>query len=191
MALERPFPELKEAATAALLNTTRVANQIAQNDLDFHRSVNHSIGPLLEEQSARLLKLARSLTKAATGGTDLANPQLSNAESVDEKWPGLVDVFDSLLEKADACLDEYTGSIKRLDPAFAGRQEHDFSKRDTKSKLKRLDHTSAVKPQLSFEHAVQNRETTAFKPLLQSKPHALISFEESLQPFDEPWLANQ
>lgn len=36
------------------------------------------------------------------------------------------------------------------------------------------------KPQRLFENVPQNNETGAFKPLITSKPHAMIPLEESL-----------
>jgi exosome complex exonuclease RRP6 len=37
-----------------------------------------------------------------------------------------------------------------------------------------------VKPQLTFEHKPNNDDNTPWKPLLTSKPHAVVSLEESL-----------
>jgi hypothetical protein len=49
----------------------------------------------------------------AAAGTELVNPKLGDAEAVDARWRGVVDVVDSLLERADMCLDEFHGVIRR------------------------------------------------------------------------------
>jgi exosome complex exonuclease RRP6 len=42
---------------------------------------------------------------------------LPDTDAVDASWSSVVDVIDSLLEKADISLDEYTGAVKRLSPS--------------------------------------------------------------------------
>ena len=178
------FKEIKDAISSTLVETTRVAGQISNEDLAFHRSSNPSVIPLLEQQNTRLLKLAQGLTKAATWGTEVSAPRIADVESVDDKWRSIVDVFDNLLEKTDACLDEFTGSIKRLSPG----QEEQIKKAAPahgKQKSTKIYHIQDLrKPQLSFKDVPKNDEKTPFKPLLRSKPHAMVSLEDSLGPID-------
>jgi len=70
----------------------------------------------LDEQSERLLALAGALLKSAASISELRAPILQDADDVESNWRGVVDVIDSLLEKSDTCLDEYTGVIKRKEP---------------------------------------------------------------------------
>ena len=175
------FVEVKDGISAALVETTRTAGQISNEDLAFQRSSNPALIPLLERQSSRLLSLAKALTKVATSGTEVAAPKISDVESIDDHWRSIVDVFDNLLEKADACLDDYTGVIKRLSPS----QEEQIKKAaltPQKQKPGKAYRTQNIaKPQLQFEHAPANDAKTPFKPLLKSKPHAIVSLEHSLQ----------
>ncbi|KAL9098979.1 MAG: hypothetical protein Q9163_005456 [Psora crenata] len=181
MAAERVFKGVKDGILTALVDTTRTASQILNEDITFHRSLNPSVGPLLEQQSSRLLHLATSLTNVASSGTDVPAPKYSDAESVDDSWRSIVDVVDNLLEKADACLDEYTGVIKRLSPSLE-EQAREVAPRPLKQKRgKAYQSLDIAKPQLQFSHAPQNLEKTPFKPLLTSKPHAVIPLSESLQ----------
>ena len=53
--------------------------------------------------------------KSAGKVTNQPISTLDDSDDVEIQWKGIVDVIDSLLEKADTCLDEYTGLIKRKD----------------------------------------------------------------------------
>lgn len=109
------FKSLQDQIQAALIATTRSTSQIAAEDLAFHRSVNPEVGEALDEQSARLLTLSTSLLRSAASLADLSVPVLEEVEDVDNNWRSVVDIVDSLLEKTDTCLDEYSGVIKRRD----------------------------------------------------------------------------
>jgi len=106
---------LQDQIQAALISTTRTTGQISSEDLGFQRSLNPEVGTALDEQSERLLSLATALLKSAASISQLRAPALEEADDVENNWRGIVDVVDSLLEKSDTCLDEYTGVIKRKD----------------------------------------------------------------------------
>lgn len=180
MATSSTFKEVKDSISSALVDTTRTAGQISNEDLAFHRSSNPSIVPLLERKSSRLLALARSLTKVATSGTEVSAPQLSDADSVEDNWKNIVDVFDNLLEKADACLDEYTGVIKRLSPGQVEQIQSATPVHGKQRPAKAYRSQDIAKPQLLFKKIPKNDETSPFKPLILSKPHHIIPLEESL-----------
>lgn len=171
---------LKDGISAALVDTTRTAGQISSEDLPFLRSSNPSIVPLLDRENVRLLDLARRLTRIATLGTEVSVPQIEDTDSLEENWKGIVDVFDNLLEKADACLDEYTGAVRRISPT----QEEKMKKIATPLRKQRPDKAyrsqNIAKPQLLFDDVPTNDELTPFKPLLNIKPHAILPLEESL-----------
>lgn len=109
------FKSLQEAIQKALVATTRTVNGLANEDLDFQRTANPSVGGNLEEKSERLLRLANQLLKSAGKVTNQPTSTLDDTDDVEIQWKGIVDVIDTLLEKADTCLDEYTGLIKRKD----------------------------------------------------------------------------
>lgn len=174
------FKSLQELIQASLLSTTRTVNQIASEDLTFQRTANPSTGDRLEEQSTRLLELASQLIKsAATSNGSTFAGSLEDVEDVDIHWTGIVDVVDGLLEKADTCLDEYTGRVKR---------KSDFPEPSQSSKKpKTHDRTepnwrraNIIKPQNAFERKVNNFAAGPWKPLLTTKPHATVPLEESL-----------
>ena len=175
------FKSIQDAISACLVDTTRTAAQIAGQDLAFQRSSSPSIAHLLDWQNARLLTLAQKLISNAASGSGLAVPRLLDADTVDEHWRGVVDVVDNLLEKADACLDEYTGVIKRLSPSRKEESKTRPSFRKPRPGLAYRDQ-DLPKPQLLFNSITTNDEITAFKPLLRTKPHALVPLEDSLGP---------
>lgn len=179
------FKALRESLQAALVATTRTANSIASEDLQFQRTVNPTVGGQLDNSSGRLLSLANGLLKSTANLTGQKVGALEDADDVDIQWRNIVDVIDSLLEKADTCLDEYTGLIKRKDaptPADQGRAQ-----KRVKSSNDRLDwslkRANILKPQNNFERKVDNFATGPWKPLLSSKPHAKVSLEDSLTTF--------
>lgn len=175
MAGGRDFRELQASVSAALVETTRTVGQIVREDLAFHRSSNPSVGPILDRQALRLLTLAQGLLKIATLGTEVPTPQIQDADSVEENWGGVVDVIDNLLEKTDACLDEYTGVIKK-----STSQQDDYTSGNSKEKSSHEIPRHITKPQNGFLKAPNNHERAPFKPLLRSKPHAIIPLTQSL-----------
>jgi exosome complex exonuclease RRP6 len=113
------FKSLQEQVQASLIATTRTTGQISSEDLAFHRSFNREVGTALDEQSSRLLDLSSQLIKSAASISDLRAPELEELDDVENNWRSVVDVIDSLLEKTDTCLDEYTGMIKRKEQSPA------------------------------------------------------------------------
>lgn len=180
MASDSSFKDMKNRISSALIDTTRTAGQISNKDLAFHRSSNPSTVPLLEQQNSRLLSLARRLTRSASSGTEVTAPHIVSTDSVEDNWQEIVDVVDNLLEKADACLDEYSGVIRKLSPS----QEEQMKKaapasgKQKPGKAYRTQHIA--KPQLLFDKVPTNDETIPFKPLLRRKPNAIVALDESL-----------
>lgn len=180
MAIDGEFKKLKDTVSSALVDTTRTAGQISNEDLQFLRTSDPSVVTLLEQQNTRLLRLGQRLTKVAVLGTEVPVPQFKDADSIEDSWREIVDVFDIVLEKADACLDEFTGAVRRLSPS----QEEQIKKAAVPARKSRPDKAyrtqNIAKPQLLFEDVPTNNESTPFKPLLRSKPHAIIPLEESI-----------
>lgn len=111
------FNSVEEGIKSALLSTIRSANSLGDEDIAFHRSLDPAVGTTLDRQNARLLGLADRLVGAATANTEIVRPpRLNDLESVEGNWKAVVDVVDSLLERADTALDEFTGAVKRLSP---------------------------------------------------------------------------
>jgi exosome complex exonuclease RRP6 len=188
------FKTLQTEISAALKSTTKSASLIGAADIPFQRSLNPDAGTQLDAQNARLLHLAQRLLKNAAASSDAVGPKLPDVEAIDANWRGVVDVIDSLLEKADTSLDEYTGVVRRLSPATAqvrnthvASEAHRLTPSQTiaKPRPNLADKIPIAKPQRKFEHAPNNFETGGFRPLLTSKPHAKISLSECFETFTD------
>ncbi|KAM0717006.1 hypothetical protein Q7P37_006858 [Cladosporium fusiforme] len=195
------FARLQSSVQSALVDTTRSATALAAEDLPFHRTVDPSLSSSLDAQNARLLSLANRLLGSATAHADNVRPTLRDIEDVESNWTRVVDVVDSLLERADTALDEFTGAVKRLSP----REQVGFARtcilegnlltvaktpvgnKPTKpSRINAALRSQDIeKPQLTFENKPFNYETEAFKPLLLNKPHASVALESAPIATDE------
>ncbi|KAI1280228.1 ribonuclease H-like domain-containing protein [Xylaria sp. FL0933] len=177
------FKSLQETIQAALVSTTRLANQIAAEDLSFQRTSNPAVAEELDESSSRLLGLTSSLLQSAAKGADVAGPGLEDADDVDVHWSRIVDVLDNLLEKADTCLDEYTGAIKRKAPAA---EQYTAPAKNSRYALDQsMRRANVLKPQNAFELKPNNHDTSPWKPILTKKPHSTLALDESLGTFDD------
>ncbi|TKA22373.1 hypothetical protein B0A50_08255 [Salinomyces thailandicus] len=185
MAAPTDFAALQSSIQSALVQTTRTASQLAAEDLPFYRSLDAQLGSSLDRQNARLLSLAERLLGTATADTQSVRPsapRLRDIEAVEGNWRAVVDVVDSLLERADTALDEFTGAVKRLSPGAQGTPERDIGGRGLKGPGRiapALRNQEIEKPQLQFEHVPTNDEAKAFVPLLENKPHAAVPLGES------------
>ncbi|KAJ5094391.1 hypothetical protein N7456_010252 [Penicillium angulare] len=174
------FAPFQDKVTASLVQVTRTVNHLASEDLNFHRTSSAELTESIDEQSERILSLASAVLKAATGETDLPLPKLEDEDSIEDNWRGVVDVIDSLLEKADACLDEFTGVIKKLSPS----QEDQAAAAKKPQKFPTIyDYgpSKIPKPQVLFDRKVDNSNNGPFKPLLRTKPHEITPLEQSLK----------
>ena len=170
------FDKLERALTASLLQTTKCVGQLASEDINFVRTADPELGKALDKQKSRLLTTVRRLVRTGVLGTDLAAPSFSTAEELEDGWGALVDVIDNLLEKVDKCLDDHTGATKAQNVPEASTED---------SKVTSAQHRKVeniVKPQKQFANPPRNNPSTPFKPLLHTKPHALLSLQESIEP---------
>ena len=174
----KDFKGFQDQVTSKLVQTTRTTGQLASEDLKFLRSWNRELSDALDEEGKRILSVTSSLLK--TSSSTRAAPVLQDEESVeDNNWRGVVDVIDALLEKADACLDEFTGVIKRLSPS----QEARFAGRKVRPKFPTVyDYgpSKIPKPQAEFLRPVDNTDGIHFRPVLRAKPHAIVPLDKSL-----------
>ncbi|CAG8068485.1 unnamed protein product [Penicillium salamii] len=177
------FSPFEKKLTSALVQVTRTVTQLSSEDLNFHRTSSAEFSESLDEQSERIIALTSAVIKAATTGSDLTPPTLRDEDSIDDNWRSVVDVIDSLLEKADACLDEFTGVIKKLSPSQEENAPPAPAPRKNIAFPNIYDYGSSKipKPQLEFERKPDSTDMSPFKPLLKSKPHAIVPLEKSLK----------
>ena len=179
---ESPFKAIQDGVSKSLVNTTRTVSQIAQEDLTFQRTSNPAAMRQLEQHNARILAMAQNLTHQAVAASTVSKPKLKSLEGLEDNWRAIVDVVDSLLEKADACLDEFTGFIKHKPAADAlNATDTLVGQAPNGVHLSRAFRDADLpKPQILFNKPTNNHALRPFRPLLQTKPHAIVPLEQSL-----------
>ncbi|KAK1705060.1 exonuclease [Colletotrichum lupini] len=175
MASPQDFKSLQDKIQAALVATVKSVNRVSAEDLPFQRAVNPSVGDDLDAKTTRILELSTTLLKSAAEVCGLNAPDLEDPDDVDMRWRSIVDVVDSVLEKADTSIDEYTGALKRKD-APATDAAPQSKKPKTAGGVVRS--ANITKPQLHFDQPVDN--SAQWKPLITEKPHATVPLEKSL-----------
>ncbi|KAH6686845.1 ribonuclease H-like domain-containing protein [Plectosphaerella plurivora] len=178
MASPEGFKALQGKVQEALVKTVKSANQIASEDLPFHRTVDTAIGDNLDTKTERMLALSSKLLKAAAQATGQDEvPSLDDADDVEMNWRKIVDVLDSVLERADRAMDEFTGALKRKD-APATDNATAVTKKPKTMLANSMRHANMTKPQLSFERPIDNN--TVWEPVLTKKPNATVPLEQSV-----------
>lgn len=194
---------LRSLVHSTLVAVTRSVNTLANEDLRFQRTVHTSVATRLDQNTDRILKLADGVLKSASRFTAQRRPKLDDVDDVEIQWKGVVDVIDTLLEKSDTCLDEYTGLVKKRDAPTAEPVRNTAS--DTlfliymltllqANDLKRakpantglawsLRRANIMKPQHNFEKEPQDPESGPWKPQVTAKPHAQVPLASSLVTF--------
>lgn len=179
MDLLADFKSFQDLIQSSLVNVTRSATQVSNQDLSFHRSSSEKLSRSLDRQNAHLLRLTNKLLKAATQDTHRKPAVLQNQDDIEDNWRGVVDVVDDLLEKADSALDEFSGAIKRGSPAPQDATSNPKSSKFENNSERWNSHVMQ-KPQQFFDRKINNSDATPFKPLLQSKPHATVPLADSI-----------
>ncbi|CAG9941203.1 unnamed protein product [Clonostachys rosea f. rosea IK726] len=173
---------VQENLQNALVSTVRTVNRISAEDLGFQRTIDPDVGEKLDGTTSRILELANLLLRSSGKACGVNAPKLEDVEDIDMNWRSVVDVVDSVLEKADTALDEYTGLIKRKEPTAA---ESAPNAKRPKSTNKVIRNANIAKPQVQFERKPENFPTGPWKPLLSSKPHAQVPLDKSLVTFTQ------
>ncbi|KAF8250295.1 hypothetical protein K440DRAFT_619784 [Wilcoxina mikolae CBS 423.85] len=184
------FSTFQDGIFSAVMSTVKAVGALAAGDIDFQRSSDPEFASAADATSARILELANSLLRSAVAGSDIEPPVLREDDDVENKWGEIVEVADFLLERADTCLDEYTGAIKQKnpEPLPGARTNPRLSRNQQKSQNYRASANSwssrnLVKPQLQFDVKPENLDNSPFRPLLTVKPHAKIPLQNSFEMF--------
>ncbi|KOS17597.1 Exosome complex exonuclease rrp6 [Escovopsis weberi] len=170
------FKSLQDAIQKSLVSTVKSVNRIAAEDLSFQRTVNPDAADQLDTKISRLLHLSTRLLQSSARACGVKAPTLEDSEDVEMSWNAVVDVVDSVLEKADTALDEYTGLINKKEPTT----DQASKSKKPKSSAKVIRNANIKKPQLDFEVPPNNFPTGPWQPILIDKPHASVSLLDSL-----------
>ena len=182
-----------EALQNALQLPTRQAAQLpSPDDLTFHKTLDRPFGRDLDSESGRLLGL---VDKMSTWASD-SMPKSRSAQkgkqklterslTADEFAGSLGDLVDHLLERADTCLDEYTGKVApRSGAKAAAPQRNDAQQKGKPARLPNQLTNANINPlpQTKFTRKADNSAATMWSRELRfGQPHA--------KPKDPNWTA--
>jgi exosome complex exonuclease RRP6 len=92
----KTYPEWQRNLLKQLVSTTKAASAIASHDLSFERSIDTAFDSSLSALTDRLLTTTNELLKFAGHSGE----EFDDADDLDNRWGDIVDVVDSLLERA-------------------------------------------------------------------------------------------
>jgi exosome complex exonuclease RRP6 len=150
----------------------RAAAGLASNDVSFYKSLDQGIAQQSTQSSQSVLKLINEIASSV---------EFSDVHEFDDKsiesWTVVSNLLDTFLERSDIAFDslrkkksggENSTQIMYLDDSATVKTNETHQKRQEK-------------PQEKFSRPVDNNEIHPFKPLLTSKPHAVVPFEETFK----------
>ncbi|KAF3931692.1 hypothetical protein ABW19_dt0202972 [Dactylella cylindrospora] len=179
------FASFQKDTSAALVNFIKAAKSISAGDISFNKSLDSDFSTTLDTANGKILGLINDLVRNAAHGSDIKFENFEDAESLEARWSTISEVVDFLLEKADMCMDEYTGTVKRgvMQTTSAGNNYKSAKDKRTPEGRKAFNKTLHMpKPQLQFKKSLSPLDSSPYKPRLVRKPHAIKSLEESMSP---------
>lgn len=170
-ALSKAFPK----AVSAI----RAASGLAAYDINFYKSLDNTILESSEASSDRLIKLINVIAESSSE----QNGEKVSGDSIESSWSRISNLLDTFLERSDIALDMLKNGSKLSESkqSITYLEDNNISTRNTQVPKR------AEKPQLLFKTSIDNSEEHPFRPLLTSKPHAIVPFEETftLTPAEE------
>ncbi|CAG8571093.1 7725_t:CDS:2 [Ambispora gerdemannii] len=174
----KSFPRYQAEAFRDLLHVSENSLRIDASEINFLRSVDRSAAKTLDTTGNKILSLINRLVAnsgllpatVTTGG-----PLLGNAEDIENKFSDIVEVIDSALEKADVCLDEYTGRAKEIAVPITASTPV-VAQLSTNADTRILYAKNILRPQLRFLDTIDNSRAP-FVPKIKEKPNATMPLQ--------------
>lgn len=160
--------KITEDLLSKLGPTVRASAGLNSNDIGFYKSVEKSIEDSSNKASDRILSLINDVL-TSLGPSDV---QSFKGDKLKDSWKSVSNILDDIFETADMGLDEYKGTNK----ANVSNMKY---LDDSPSTPNNQSTQKIKKPQLTFKTPIDNSEPAPFKPLLRSKPFAMVPFEET------------
>jgi PMC2NT (NUC016) domain len=92
----KAYPEWQASLLKQLVSTTRSASAVGSHDIPFERSIDPDFDSSLTAVTHRLLSLTNQLLKFAGSQAE----ELENEDDLEDRWADIVDMVDTLLERA-------------------------------------------------------------------------------------------
>ncbi|TPX70598.1 hypothetical protein SpCBS45565_g01630 [Spizellomyces sp. 'palustris'] len=173
------FEAYQNSLFAALTQVTKATNFLKANELTFYKSLSPNFDERLTKTGDNLLGLCNDLLAHAAAGSTIGGDRFSSFEDVEDvvdHYDTVVDTVDNLLEKADTCLDEVTGRIKRNAPGNVPGQSAPVMLQvpatgGNKGNFNVIHAQNILRPQLKFEDKIDN-SNRPFVRKITHKPNA-------------------
>ncbi|KAG0182777.1 exosome nuclease subunit [Apophysomyces sp. BC1021] len=195
------FKEFQGSLFKALVSATTAATGLPSDDLGFYRSLDRDFAKDLDQVGSRLLRLSNQLLQHCAGDTGADASTYDDVDDVTDRYGGVIDVVDSLFEKADVCLDELQGrtrkpniQVEQATPEVTqistkvhnsiATYTNDDQSQARKLEYKLLHAKNVVRPQMKFKDRVDNSPNTPFQRKIVFKPHATVPLDHDLTEVD-------
>ncbi|KAG7694248.1 hypothetical protein KL929_003948 [Ogataea haglerorum] len=167
-----------ESLAPSLISLIRLSSAVNAKDISFYNSIDATVKSESTALNQHLIDLLNELLPNAFSISSDQDGQL-HADKKDENWKVVSSVLDTLFENAEIALEEGT---KKEQTSHAKDEFTYLDENDTSGTRKSTPQSLKIeKPQLLFKTPVNNFETSPFKPLITSKPNALIPLQKSVQ----------
>ncbi|RVD84517.1 uncharacterized protein DFL_006266 [Arthrobotrys flagrans] len=180
------FATFQKDASLGLVKLVKTAKTLSSGDIAFNKSLDAEFSTVLDNTNTKVLGLINDLVRNATDGSDIKFENFEDADSVETRWSVISEVVDFLLEKADMCMDEYTGTVKRgIMQTTAAQSNYKSARTEKRAAEGRKAFNKSLhmaKPQLQFKKPLSPLDSGPHKPRLEKKPHAIKPLEDSLVP---------
>ncbi|KAF3199871.1 exosome nuclease subunit [Orbilia oligospora] len=180
------FATFQKDASLGLVKLVKTVKTLSSGDIAFNKSLDAEFSTVLDNTNSKVLGLINSLVRNATDGSDVKFENFEDSDSVETRWSVISEVVDFLLEKADMCMDEYTGTVKRgimqTTTAQSNYKSARTEKRTAEGRKAFNKSLHMVKPQLQFKKPLSPLDSGPHKPRLEKKPHAIKPLQDSLVP---------
>ncbi|KAI8373901.1 ribonuclease H-like domain-containing protein [Blakeslea trispora] len=172
------FKAFQTSLFKSLVSATAAANSIVVEEIGFFRSLDRQFAKDLDLAGSSALSLSNSLLQRSAADAGITVKKFDDIDDVSERYGSVIDICDSLLEKADLCLDQMAGKGKQDE---LKQNAPEITQIATKDKLdyKFLHANNVVRPQMKFKDAVDNSSSTPFERKIKYKPHALIPLDST------------
>ncbi|CAG8639253.1 3967_t:CDS:2 [Ambispora leptoticha] len=176
----KSFSRYQTEAFRDLLYASENSLRIDASEISFLRSVDRSAAKSLDATGDKILSLINRLVAnsgllSATTTNRSGDPLLGSAEDIENKFSDIVEVIDSALEKADVCLDEYTGRAKQIAVPITASTPI-VAQLSTNADTRILYAKNILRPQLRFPDTIDNSRTP-FVPKIKEKPNAIVPLQ--------------
>ena len=146
-----------------IVSSIRISNAIKAEDIQYHSLTSASYKKKQEELQHRIYNVLNHIHYK------LNNKRLHGKEDAE--------VFNQIVESIDTCLERVDTNIDKL-KGLDNKDHIKIVNKKRKTSLNSMNNNQINKPQIHFKRKIDNY--TAFKPVLKSKPNALIPLDNDL-----------